>query len=406
MRDTPYAPLPDRLRIALMTHSVNPRGGVVHTLELAKALHEAGHHVTVFAPAARGEGFFRPVPHAVELMQLPDITGDLAARVAARIDACVTYLQRVLPREAYDVLHAQDSISGNALAVLREQHVISDYVRTVHHLDTFDDPRLMLWQQHAFTRAGQVLCVSRLWCETLARDHCVDAAQVHNGVDRTRYRPEAGPADEAVALRFGLAVEGPVFLAVGGIEARKNTVRILRAFARVRAVFRSARLVIAGGATLLDHGESVAAFGKALQALGLRAGPGEAVVITGTVPDSDMPALFRLADVVLMPSLSEGFGLAVLEALASGTPVVVSRIAPFTEYLEPAGAGWVWAEPESVVSIADAMARAADPARAAALRSAPPAVLDRFTWASSAARHVVLYRARHALSRLAAPASE
>ena len=111
-----------------------------------------------------------------------------------------------------------------------------------------------------------------------------------------------------------------------------------------------------------------------------------------------MPALFRLADVLLMPSLREGFGLVVLEALASGTPVVVSRIAPFTEYLDAGEAGWVWADPERAGSIASAMVRAADPARAAALRRSPPSVLDRYSWTASAARHVALYRAHHALA--------
>ena len=53
---------PHTLRIALLTHSVNPRGGVVHTLELASALTAQGHEVTVFAPATNGEVLFRLPP--------------------------------------------------------------------------------------------------------------------------------------------------------------------------------------------------------------------------------------------------------------------------------------------------------------------------------------------------------
>ena len=55
------------LRIALLTHSVNPRGGVVHTLELARALHDSGHDVTVFAPARENEVMFRATPFPVVL---------------------------------------------------------------------------------------------------------------------------------------------------------------------------------------------------------------------------------------------------------------------------------------------------------------------------------------------------
>ena len=53
-----------------------------------------------------------------------------------------------------------------------------------------------------------------------------------------------------------------------------------------------------------------------------------------------MPALYRCADVLVLPSLNEGFGLVVLEAMASGTPVVISRIAPFTEYLREGDVSW------------------------------------------------------------------
>ena len=395
MRD---GPLPARLRIALLTHSVNPRGGVVHTLELANALHAAGHTVTVFAPAAPGQALFRPVAHALRLMPVRDTGGDLVTRVAARIDACVAYLADALATETFDVLHAQDSISGQALARLRERGGVDGFVRTVHHLDTFADPRLMAWQQQAFTSADQVLCVSQLWCDALLREHGVAAARVDNGVDRLRYQPHPGPADAALARRLGLRPGAPLCLAVGGIEARKNSRRLLRAFARLHAERPGAQLVIAGGATLLDHGDEVRGFADDLGDTGLAVGPGQPVVLTGTVADAEMPALYRLADVLAMPSLCEGFGLAVLEALASGTPVVVSARAPFTEYLAPEAPGWCWADPEQVDSIAAALARATEPHRASALRAAPPDVLDRFSWAASAARHVALYRARHALA--------
>ena len=58
----------------------------------------------------------------------------------------------------------------------------------------------------------------------------------------------------------------------------------------------------------------------------------------------------------------------------------------------------MWADPERSGSIASALVRAADPGRAAALRMAPPAVLDQYSWAASATRHVALYRAHHALA--------
>src|SRR5690606_33154596 len=115
-------------------------------------------------------------------------------------------------------------------------------------------------------------------------------------------------------------------------------VRLLHAFARARAQCPQAQLVITGGASLLDHDAEVQSFLSALQAYGL--GPDEhghlgtpPVVVTGPLPDETLPALYRRADVLAMPSVKEGFGLAVLEALACGTPAIASRIPPFTEHL-------------------------------------------------------------------------
>lgn len=393
-----------RLRIGLLTHSVHPRGGVIHTLELADALHEAGHEVTVMAPALPGQALFRTPRCAVELVPVAPAPADLASMVASRRDACIDHLAPRLERgRGWDVLHAQDGIGGNALATLQERGLIDGFVRTVHHLDRFDDARVMAWQERAFLRARQVLCVSQTWCDTLQREHGVAAALVHNGVDLQRYGRQPGAADARVRRRFGLragaAHDAPVYLAVGGIEERKNTVRVLQAFAALRARQPQAQLVIAGGASLLDHDRYAREFTEALAASGLRVGPGADVVITGTVADDEMPALFRAADVLVMASLREGFGLVVLEALACGTPVVVSRQAPFTEYLpadERHGEA-CWADPLNPLSIADAMARACEPERAQALARAVPEVCRRYSWTASAARHVALYRAMRAL---------
>ncbi len=374
------------LRIALLTHSVNPRGGVVHTLELAEALQAAGHEVTVIAPAAQGQRFFRPVSCRTELARVASLPTDVVTMAETRIAAAAAHLSALLAREQFDVFHAQDSLSGNALATLRQRGLIGGYLRTVHHLDHFLDPRLAAWQLRGFMHADQVLCVSQLWCDALRRDHNIHAALVHNGVNLVRYSPTPQVTDAAVAQRHDLRPGAPLVLAVGGIEERKNTLRLLQAFARLRQQQPAAQLVIAGGASLLNHDAYARAFHDAVAAHGMTTqGEGKAVVITGAVDDAAMPALYRLADVLAMPSLSEGFGLAVLEALACGTPAVAAEIAPFTEHLTDADV--CWADPFDTASIAAALARAT---RRAAFDV--PAVCRRFSWSASARRHAQLYR--------------
>lgn len=377
------------LRIGLLTHSVNPRGGVVHTLELAQALHAQGHDVTVFAPAADGQRLFRSIDCRFEPVPVGPAADDVVAMARSRIAAFIDHLAPRVEHATFDVLHAQDGLGANALATLQQRGLIGGFVRTVHHLDPFADPQLADWQTRGVLAARAVLCVSRLWQQRLQDELGVRAHCVNNGVDLARYTSTPDARDSALARRIGLR-GGPVFVAVGGIEARKNTRRMLQAFALLKPALPQAQLVIAGGASLLDHADYLQAFRDDLRTSGLREGTGGDVVITGALDDADMPALFRLADLLVMASTREGFGLVVLEALASGTPVVASRIAPFTEYLDDDSASW--ADPLDTASIAQAMRHALDPARAALLRTPPP-VCRAYSWAASAGRHVELYRA-------------
>ncbi|WP_109477480.1 MSMEG_0565 family glycosyltransferase [Paraburkholderia sp. C35] len=370
------------MRIALFTHSVNPRGGVVHTLELGGALHEAGHDVTIFAPATGTATMFRETPCRVVLAPVAAHGNDTVAMVATRIDA----LKKALLEDGasrFDVLHAQDSISGNVLAELREEGTIGGYVRTVHHLDTFANAQLSAWQRRAFIDADTVLCVSDAWTNRMRDEFGIEAFAVNNGVDVSRFR-SCGSAD--VCDRFDLRSK-PMVLAIGGIEERKNTLQLLEAFALLRATHPHAQLVIAGGASLLDHDAYSRRFMTRAMELGLHIG--DAIVVTGPLDDAAIPALLQRADVVSMVSVREGFGLVTLEALAAGTPVVVSRIEPFTEYLDERVC--CWAQPDDAASIADALRRALHQRGGIDFEHAVPALLARFSWRESARRHVARY---------------
>ena len=154
----------------------------------------------------------------------------------------------------FDVWHAQDGISGNALATLKERGLIPGFARTVHHVDTFDDERLRTLQLRAIEAADHLFVVSRLWRDWLARELGREAWHVGNGVDTKRFSPLPDQTDDELRARLDLPPDAPVFLAVGGIEERKNSIRLLQAFQTLRLQHPSARWVIAGGASLLDHG--------------------------------------------------------------------------------------------------------------------------------------------------------
>ena len=178
-----------------------------------------------------------------------------------------------------------------------------------------------------------------------------------------------------------------MFLAVGGVEERKNTIRLLEAFASLHARHPSCRLVIAGGASLLDHDAFQERFAAVYARSGLTA---DAVIQTGPLPQSLMPALYRAASALVFPSTKEGFGLVVLEAMASGVPVVTSRIAPFTEYLSDDDV--LWCDPFDTVFDCrrhGALARsvpARSIARSGACKSQRP-----HDWATTAKAHLAAY---------------
>jgi glycosyltransferase-like protein len=373
------------LRIAMLTHSTLPRGGVVHAMSLCEALEELGVETVLHAPDSAARGFFRKPRRSAIAFPVEPAPRETAQMVEQRIDDYLRWFRRPENRD-FDLYHAHDGIGGNALATLKDEGLIPAFVRTVHHIDEFSDPRLVARQTRSIVTADALIVVSSLWRETLIARFGREADVGGNGVDACRYSPHADGSEAELGQRLGLGT-GPVFLSVGGIEGRKNTIRILQAFVEIHRAHPHARLIIAGGASLLDHHAYQAAFGRELTALGEGA---SAVSLLGPVADCDMPALYRLASALVFASVKEGFGLCVLEAMASGTPVVVSQIAPFVDYLDPSDA--LWCDPADSSSIASAMRQSLHSDVANSLRARGPVVAARFGWREVAERHLPVYR--------------
>jgi glycosyltransferase involved in cell wall biosynthesis len=107
------------------------------------------------------------------------------------------------------------------------------------------------------------------------------------------------------------------------------------------------------------------------------------------IPDAEMPALYRLAEAFVFPSLKEGWGLVVLEAIASGLPVITSRQPPFTEFLTEAHALLI--NPNSSSELAQAMHTVLKPELAKFWVQRSQVILPHYSWAASATKHLEHY---------------
>ena len=130
------------LRVAMLTHSTLPRGGVVHAMSLSEALEDLGVETVLHAPDSAGRGFFRKPRCDAIAFPVEPAPRETADMVEQRIDDYLRWFRRPENR-GFDLYHAHDGIGANALATLKEEGLIPAFVRTVHHIDDFADPRLV-----------------------------------------------------------------------------------------------------------------------------------------------------------------------------------------------------------------------------------------------------------------------
>jgi len=231
-------------------------------------------------------------------------------------------------------------------------------------------------------RADRVLADSRSTADDLMTLLGVPAARiavVYGGVG-PEFCPVTNEAQlEAVCARYGL--RRPFILAVGTIEPRKNYSRLVEAVARLRQHQPQLTLVIVGAKGWLY---------QELFATIERLGQGSAVLFPGYVADTDLPAIYSAAAAFAFPSLYEGFGFPVLEAMACGTPVVCSNVSSLPEV---AGEAALQVSPEDVNALTAALSRLlADPALRTDLIARGREQAARFPWSAAATTLLQVYR--------------
>jgi glycosyltransferase involved in cell wall biosynthesis len=244
---------------------------------------------------------------------------------------------------------------------------------------------LQIMVPHFLKAADIVIADSVCTRRDALRLYRVDEAKVrviYPGVGG-QFQPATPPAVEAVRRKYGLP--GRFILTVGNLEPRKNLVALLEAYSALLQTGGRTddlpKLVLVGGRSWLAE-----PLFRRLRDLRLA----DRVVLTGFVPDDDLAPLYSAAELFVYPSLYEGFGLPVAEAMACGTPVVASETSSLPEV---AGDASILVDPRDVASLSRAIrAVLMDPERQRAMRSNGLKQASGFSWERAARETLAVYQ--------------
>lgn len=284
-----------------------------------------------------------------------------------------------------DVLHAPDfslppTLGARTVVTIHDLAFMTHPECAVPALRTY----LNRVVPRATKRADHIIAVSQRTADDLVELLGVAPKKltvIHLGIDLSVRRVTDAATLADAQERYGLRL--PFALAVGTIEPRKNFARLIEAFAVARGQTGGpAQLVIAGRKGWLydDVFETVE-----------RLRLGDAVRFLDYVPDADLATLYSLAAVVAMPSLYEGFGIPVVEAMVCGAPVVASTGGSLPEIVGDAG---LLVAPDDTSALADALVRAVGDAQLREqLITRGYARARAFNWDAAARQHVAVYHA-------------
>ena len=299
--------------------------------------------------------------------------------------ALAVELRRRPPLDRIDVLHVQYTAPPFCPAPV---------VATIHDLafehmpETFTrrgSMQLKLTVRRTAQRAARIATVSEYSRQDLLRTYRLSPEKVavtYNGIE-AHFTPQAVSAQEAEDVRRRFGISRDFLLAVGSLQPRKNLIRLIRAYAKLRAEHSgfAPQLVIVGRKLWLAD-EIFAEVRRQRWA--------EDVILTGYVADADLAQLYRAATAFVYPSLFEGFGLPPVEAMACGTPVVTSNVSSLPEVVGDAA---LLIDPGDEEALAAALLRIVnDQPLRAKLREQGIVQARKFTWRAAAEKTLQLYR--------------
>jgi glycosyltransferase involved in cell wall biosynthesis len=261
-------------------------------------------------------------------------------------------LPRQLRQTAPKVFHCQYALP----LFTRTKSIVAIHDLAYEHYPEFAHPievaAMRRLVRSTARRADRVLTLSNFSAKDIARTYGVPEEKIvvtYLAASETFHPRDKSASQERVASAYG--IRPPFILYVGRIQARKNLLRLLDAYARLHFAGPAPQLVIVGRR---DYGFQQ--LQEKINALKL----GDRVTLPGYVAASDLPIFYNAAELFIFPSLFEGFGLPVLEGMASGVPTITSQGSALEEVagdgalaVDPTDAGAITAAMERVLSNAE-----------------------------------------------------
>lgn len=428
-------PWPTPRRIATLSVHTSPlhqpgtgdAGGMnVYIVEVSRRLAEAGVEVEIFTRATASD-----LPPVVEMapgvlvrhvtsgpfegLAKEDLPGQLCAFTTG-----VLRVEAARPPGYYDLVHSHYWLSGQVGWLVKERWGVP-LVHTAHTLAKVKNARLaegdrpeprarVIGEEQVVAEADRLVANTAVEARDLIDRYDADPARVEvvePGVDLERFRPAPAGQETAARLaarrRLGLPERGAIVAFVGRIQPLKAPDVLLHALAELRSrdpgLAAEVTVVIAGG----PSGSGLER-PTALVELAGELGVDDAVRFLPPQTGDDLPALYRAADLVAVPSHNESFGLVALEAQACGTPVVAAAVGGLVTAVRDGVSGVLvdGHDPADWARVLGGLLAA--PGRRAELSRGAVVHARRFSWARTASRLLAVYRGAVAThrSRLAA----
>lgn len=390
------------MRIAMLGWEFPPfiSGGLgVHCFELTKALAMRGHDVDFFMPLS-GKPLQSPHPKIRIFETSPSILrpyfafnkkGKLAIYGEGLIRAVEAYneqaaimLSKEHSRQPYDIIHCHDWLT--ALGGLRARSLILRPVVQTFHSTEFDRTsspwdQIVRIEKQAVLGADLIIAVSRRTRGILVSNLQANEGKIrviYNGVDASKYSGSQNAQPPKKPPLSAQAEGKRIVLFLGRLTEQKGPVQFLHTAKKVLEKRKDVLFLVAGSGELLPL----------LINMSIELGIEQNVRFLGYLPEEDQRRIYRAADVFVMPSTSEPFGIAALEALASGTPVIISKTCGVGEVVKSALKVDFWdiqGMAQKIISLLQY------PALSKAMLTLAPNDLKRLTWDQVAEQTIAVY---------------